>query len=157
MGETESEGVRLRAVRRGDLKAFLAQEHDPEAVRRARFAPRPEAAFMTHWTERILADPAVLVRTIAVDGEPGGHVISWWDDERRFIGYWLGRSYWGRGIGTTALTLFLNEEPVRPLYADPFAGNTASVRLLERLGFLRQGRIAHGAAEHILLALHGTP
>ncbi|WP_233508280.1 GNAT family N-acetyltransferase [Spongiactinospora gelatinilytica] len=67
------------------------------------------------------------------------------------------RPNWGRGIGTTALTLFLKEEPVRPLYADPFAGNTASVRLLERLGFRRQGIVAHAAAEHILLALHGTP
>ncbi|RBQ19040.1 GNAT family N-acetyltransferase [Spongiactinospora rosea] len=157
MGETESGGVRLRAVQEGDLEVFLAQEHDAEAVRRSGFAPRPEAAFMTHWTERILADPAVLVRTVTVDGEPAGHIVSWWDDDRRFVGYWLGRSHWGRGVGTLALTLFLKEEPVRPLYADPLTGNTASVRLLERLGFRRQGTVRHGDAEHTLLALHDTP
>ncbi|WP_308250938.1 GNAT family N-acetyltransferase [Nonomuraea rhizosphaerae] len=51
--------------------------------------------------------------------------------DRRFLGYWLGRAFWGRGVGTRALGLFLELEKTRPLYADPFEGNTASVRLLD--------------------------
>ncbi|MCF6470788.1 GNAT family N-acetyltransferase [Nonomuraea sp. MG754425] len=72
---------------------------------------------------------------------------------RRFVGYWFGRAFWGRGVGTWAMTLFLGEEPVRPLYADPFHGNTASVRLLEKHGFEQSGTVRHGDDEHLLLVL----
>ncbi|MEV4369316.1 GNAT family protein [Nonomuraea sp. NPDC049637] len=80
-------------------------------------------------------------------------MVSWWEGERRFVGYWLGRPFWGRGVGTAALGLFLAEEKTRPLYADPFAGNTGSVRLLERHGFRRAGTVRHGQDEHLLLVL----
>ncbi|MCG0069907.1 MULTISPECIES: GNAT family N-acetyltransferase [Streptomyces] len=147
--------VCLRAVRDDDLEALFAYEHDPEAVRRSRFTPRPRDAFFRHWRERVLGDPDCLVRTVTVGGEVAGSAVSWTQDGRRFVGYWLGRPYWGRGIGTRALGLFLDLEPVRPLYADPFAGNTASVRLLERHGFAHAGTIRHGTDEHVLLVLGG--
>ena len=43
-----------------------------------------------------------------------------------------------------------------PLYANPFSGNTASVRLLERCGFERSGTVRYGQAEHIMLVLGDT-
>lgn len=79
--------------------------------------------------------------------------MAWWDEGRRFIGYWLGRRYWGRGIGTRALALFLEREKVRPLHADPFVGNTGSVRLLEKHGFRRTGTVRYGGNEHVMLVL----
>jgi RimJ/RimL family protein N-acetyltransferase len=82
--------------------------------------------------------------------------VAWWEGDRRFLGYWLGRAFWGRGVGTEALTLFLQRESVRPLYADPFAGNTGSVRLLEKCGFRRAGTVQHGENEHLLLVLEST-
>ncbi|MFJ1603379.1 GNAT family N-acetyltransferase [Streptomyces sp. NPDC088253] len=145
--------VRLRDVVEADLAMFLAYEHDPEAARRSRFTPRPRDAFMSHWRTRILGDDTVLVRTVTVGGEPAGNLVSWWEDERRFVGYWFGRPYWGRGIGTKAVARFLELEKVRPLYADPFTGNTASVRLLERHGFQHHGTVRHGDDEHTLLVL----
>ncbi len=145
--------VRLRAVVEADLELFLDHEHDPEAVRRSRFTPRPRDAFLAHWRQRVLGDPDCLVRTVTVDGEVAGSFVSWTQDDRRFLGYWLGRPYWGRGVGTRALALFLREEPARPLYADPFAGNAASVRLLQRHGFERAGTVRHGENEHLLLVL----
>jgi RimJ/RimL family protein N-acetyltransferase len=145
--------VQLRDVVEADLEAFLAYEHEPEAVRRSRFTPRPREAFMTHWRTKVLGEETVLVQTVTVAGEAAGSVVSWWEDGRRFIGYWLGRPYWGRGIGGAALTLFLGLEKTRPLYADPFTGNTASVRLLERHGFQHHGTIRHGEDEHALLVL----
>ena len=69
------------------------------------------------------------------------------------IGYWLGREYWGRGIGTKALALFLDREKARPLYADPAVGNTGSVRLLEKSGFRHAGTVRHGDDEHAMLVL----
>lgn len=148
-----SEGVRLRAVEESDLEFFLEHEHDPETVRRSLFTPREREAFMRHWTTRVLGDPTNLVRTVTVDGEVAGNVVSWWEEERRFVGYVLGRPFWGRGVGTEALTLFLELEKVRPLYADPFGGNTASVRLLERCGFRQVETVRYGEHEHVILCL----
>ncbi|MFI8170579.1 GNAT family N-acetyltransferase [Streptomyces sp. NPDC085931] len=146
--------VRLRDVVEADLESFLAYEHDPEAVRRSRFTPRPREAFLRHWKTNVLGDPANLVRTVTVDGgDVAGNIVAWWDGDRRFLGYWLGRPYWGSGIGGRALRLFLEQEPNRPLYADPHAGNTGSVRLLEKAGFQRTGTVRQGDDEHILLVL----
>ncbi|WP_328873576.1 GNAT family N-acetyltransferase [Streptomyces sp. NBC_00287] len=145
--------VQLRDVVDADLETFLVFEHDPEAVRRSRFEPRPRDRFMRHWEERVLGDPENLVQTVIVNGEVAGNFVSWWDGDRRFIGYWLGRSYWGRGVGSRALGLFLERETTRPLYADPYKDNTASVRLLEKHGFQRTGIVTHGDDEHIMLVL----
>ncbi|MGW0827461.1 GNAT family N-acetyltransferase [Streptomyces sp. NPDC002845] len=146
--------VRLRGVRESDLELFHAYENDAEAVRRSRFTPRPREAFMTHWATKILGDRTVFVRTVTVGGEPAGSIVAWWEEDgRRFLGYWLGRRYWGRGVGTTALALFLQQEKHRPLHADPFKGNTASVRLLEHHGFRHADTVHHGEDEHALLVL----
>ncbi|MFH8339681.1 GNAT family N-acetyltransferase [Streptomyces sp. AM6-12] len=148
-----SDQVLLRDVEEADLEEFLAQEHDPEAARRSKFVPREREAFMTHWRTKVLGDPTVFVQAVTVDGRLAGNVVAWWHGDRRFIGYWLGSQYWGRGVGTRALTLFLERENTRPLYADPFGGNTGSVRLLEKHGFRRTGTVRHGTDEHIMLVL----
>lgn len=150
---TENPQVLLREVTEDDLEVFLAYEHDPEAVRRSRFTPRPRDAFLKHWRERVLGDPGNLVRAVIVDGEVAGNICSWWQGEDRYVGYWLGRAYWARGIGTEALAAFLREEHTRPLYADPYSGNTASVRLLKKHGFEHTDTLHHGDDEHDLLVL----
>jgi RimJ/RimL family protein N-acetyltransferase len=148
-----SDDVRLRDVEEADLSLFFEHEHDPETVRRSKFTPREREAFMSHWATRVLGDPTVFVQTVTVDGVPAGNVVAWWEQDRRFIGYVFGREFWGRGVGTKALTLFLRQEKARPLYADPFGGNAGSVRLLERCGFRRAGTVMHGEHEHIMLVL----
>ncbi|GGJ09323.1 GNAT family N-acetyltransferase [Streptomyces brasiliensis] len=145
--------VRLRDVTDADLEVFLAYEHDPEAVRRSRFTPRPRDAFFEHWRERVLGDPGNLVQTVTVDGGTAGNIGSWWQGERRYLGYWLGRPYWARGIGTRALALFLQRERTRPLYADPHSGNTASVRLLKRHGFEEAGTDRDGDDVYVVFML----
>lgn len=148
--------VQLRDVDEDDLELFFAYEQDAEATRRSQFAPRDRDPFLTHWISNVLGDSSVFVQTVTADGEVAGHVVAWWEDDgRRFLGYWLGRRYWGRGTGTEALTLFLRQEKVRPLHADPFVGNTGSVRLLEKLGFQRTGTVRHGGNEHVMLVLGG--
>lgn len=62
------------------------------------------------------------------------------------IGYGLAPQSRGRGIGTQALQLLIDEvcalPDVRRIDASVHVGNTASIRLLERAGFARDG--AHG-------------
>ena len=51
------------------------------------------------------------------------------------ITYWLGRDYWGKGIATQALALFLGEVDTRPIHARVAKDNIGSKRVLEKCGF----------------------
>jgi RimJ/RimL family protein N-acetyltransferase len=145
--------VQLRDVVEADVELFFEQARDPEAVRRAQFPPREREAFMTHWTTKVLADPTVFVQTVTVNGAPAGNIVAWWDQQQRFLGYWFGPQYWGRGIGTQALGLFLQAEKNRPIYADPVTANLASVRLLTKHGFRPSETVRRGTNEHIVFIL----
>ena len=58
------------------------------------------------------------------------------------IGYWLGETYWGRGITTEALILVTDHAfsaiNLLRLFALPFADNTGSIRVLEKSGYVRE-------------------
>ena len=61
------------------------------------------------------------------------------------IGYWLGEPFWGQGIATVALRAmaefgFAHFDIVR-IYAEVFEWNPASMRVLEKAGFQREGRM----------------
>ncbi|WP_018352129.1 GNAT family N-acetyltransferase [Longispora albida] len=142
--------VLLREVRDEDLETFFEYEADPEASRRARFPSREREVFLHHWRTRILGDPAVGARTVLADGEVAGNIVAWEDDGRWWVGYWYGRKFWGRGIGTKALQQYLAEFSVRPLYADPVVTNTGSVKLLERCGFTETEGANDGQALYVL-------
>lgn len=69
---------------------------DSDANHRAAFTakdPHDWEAFLAHW-RRILADETVLVRTIVVDGEVVGSVLSYEDDGHPEVSYWLGKAFW---------------------------------------------------------------
>lgn len=144
--------VHLREVEPADIPHLFDHENDPEARRGANFPARDLATFSEHWQRNILGDPRVRARAVEVDGELAGNLVAWWQGTRRYVGYWFAREFWGRGVGTTALRLFLAEESVRPLYADTDVGNEPSVRLLERCGFRRTTAASVGT---LLLVLEG--
>jgi ribosomal-protein-alanine N-acetyltransferase len=91
-----------------------------------------------------VAEPSNLA--IEVDGEAAGAIgyVAGIDVERYSaeIGYWLGESYWGRGIATEALVLVTNyvftTANLLRLFALPFADNAASMRVLEKAGYVRE-------------------
>ncbi|WP_433088722.1 GNAT family N-acetyltransferase [Dactylosporangium sp. CA-052675] len=150
--------VLLRDLVEADLEVLYEQQREEEAVRRAQFPARDREPFMTHWRTKVLADSANHVQIVVAGGAVAGSVMAWWRDDRRFIGYWLGQRFWGRGIGTAALRLFLRRERIRPLFADTFAGNTASVKLLQRCGFRQVGTEHEGDLEFVVLMLaDGAP
>jgi RimJ/RimL family protein N-acetyltransferase len=77
----------------------------------------------------------VLNRAILVDDEVTGTIGSWGNPGDREVTYWIGRSYWGRGIATAALDAFLTVERSRPLRARVASDNIASRRVLEKCDF----------------------
>lgn len=130
--------VRLRDVAPGDLPIFYEQQLDPDATRMAAFPARDRAAFDAHWAKNILGNPATITRTIVVDGQVAGNIGSWPQDGGRFLGYWIGREHWGKGVATRALAAFLQIVTERPLHAHVASHNIGSIRVLEKCGFVRE-------------------
>src|SRR5438128_1303039 len=126
--------VRLRDVEPADLPLFYEHQRDPEAVAMVMFNSRDRPAFDAHW-EKILANPTGLTKTIVVDDQPAGHIVSFMRDGELEVGYWLDRAFWGRGIATQALLAFLQLEQRRPLHAGVAKHNLASIRVLQKCGF----------------------
>jgi RimJ/RimL family protein N-acetyltransferase len=145
--------VQLRDVEDADLHVFFEHQREEEAVRRAQFPSRDREPFLTHWRTKVLGNPTGSAQTVTLDGEVAGNIVAWSENGRRFVGYWLGQRFWGRGVGTAALRQFIEREQTRPLYADVFVGNTASVRLLERCGFRRVGVDHDDDLEFVVLRL----
>lgn len=78
----------------------------------------------------------------------GGIGLEFGADIHRFtaeLGYWLGEPFWGRGIVTDAVRCFtawaFETFEVRRIYSAVFEGNHGSVRVLEKAGFQREGRL----------------
>jgi len=90
---------------------------------------------------------------IAVGGEAVGGIgyVLQHDVERvsAEVGYWLGETFWGRGITSEALAAVtryaIEQHQLTRLFAVPFAYNTASCRVLEKAGYIVEGRLRRSA------------
>jgi RimJ/RimL family protein N-acetyltransferase len=127
--------VSLREVAEEDLPILFEHQQDPEACRMAAFPPRDREAFMAHW-HRILRDEAGTCRTVVVDGQVAGNIVCFQRSGLWEVGYWIGRDHWGRGVATRALRDFVRLVPTRPLYGAVVKHNVASIRVLEKCGFV---------------------
>lgn len=93
------------------------------------------------------------VWAIEVDGEAAGGIgVELHSDVERVsaeVGYWLGEAHWGKGIATEALRAITAEAfrrfEITRLYAVPFADHIASVRVLEKAGYVLEGRMRQSA------------
>lgn len=68
------------------------------------------------------------------------------------LGYYIAEEYWGRGIMTEAVKqicryVFDKSDIIR-IYAEPFAYNTASCRVLEKAGFQYEGTLRSNAVKN---------
>jgi RimJ/RimL family protein N-acetyltransferase len=127
----------LREVRDEDLAVLFEQWADPVAAHMAAFtAPdhMDREAFERRWS-RLRADKTVINRVIVVDGEVAGSIGSWGGPDERELTYWIGGSYWGKGIATSSLNAFLTVDRSRALHARVASDNVASRRVLEKCGF----------------------
>jgi RimJ/RimL family protein N-acetyltransferase len=128
----------LREVLEDDLALFFDFQLDPDANYMAAFIardPTDREAFTAHWN-KIMANPTNIIRTIVFDGQVVGSVSSYEESGKPEVTYWIGRAYWGKGIGTRALAAFLAQvNTTRPIYARVAQDNLGSSRVLEKCGF----------------------
>jgi RimJ/RimL family protein N-acetyltransferase len=149
MATESTDGVRLRDVIEEDLPILFDHQRDPVANQMAAFPARDREAFMEHWTTNILGNDAARKRTILLDGDVVGNILSWDDPGETLVGYWIGREHWGKGVASRALALFLLELEIRPLHAHVAKHNGGSIRVLEKCGFVIVGEdtISEGGSE----------
>lgn len=65
------------------------------------------------------------------------------------MGYYIAEEYWGKGVTTQAVKqacnyIFENTDIIR-IFADPYAFNTGSCRVLEKAGFVYEGTLRKNA------------
>ena len=84
---------------------------------------------------------------IAVNGRAvGGIAVALGQDvyaKSAEIGYWLNPAYWGKGIMTAAVRRICAEafekRDIARIHAEVFSPNAASVRVLQKCGFVQEG------------------
>ncbi|NCA66760.1 MAG: N-acetyltransferase [Clostridia bacterium] len=93
---------------------------------------------------------------ITLDGKAIGSIgIFRKDNIHRYtaeLGYYVAEPYWGKGIVTQAVTeicdyVFANTDIMR-IFAEPFARNIASCRVLEKAGFILEGTLRKNAVKN---------
>ncbi|HWA99133.1 MAG TPA: GNAT family N-acetyltransferase [Pirellulales bacterium] len=125
----------LRPVQPDDLPRIYDLQLDPESNHLAVTIPRTREAFDSHCA-KVRADPAITARVVLVGEELVGTISCFPMDGQDHVGYWMDRAYWGMGIASEALHLLLQEVNKRPLVAAAATSNGASLRVLQKCGFV---------------------
>ena len=101
------------------------------------------------YIERVTGKEAMIAFAIATPHEAIGSIgLMPGKDVHRCtaeMGYWLAEPYWGKGIMTQAVKSMaeyaVHDLKMNRIYAEPYANNQASARVLEKAGFLCEGTL----------------
>jgi RimJ/RimL family protein N-acetyltransferase len=132
---------------------FQRVARDPAVTQYLQWAPHPDAGV----TRRVLAEKINVSddeRTWAIVLQQTGQVIGLTSCRRPVthsveIGYCIGRRWWGNGLMPEVVDLLLTalaaDRKVFRVWATCSVYNERSARLLERMGFILEGRLARHA------------
>lgn len=93
---------------------------------------------------------------ITIDGKVVGSIGAFRQEnihrQTAELGYYIAEEYWGKGIMTEAVKqiceyVFARSDIIR-IYAEPFAYNVASCRVLEKAGFQYEGTLRNNAVKN---------
>ncbi|XDG01419.1 hypothetical protein ABKA04_001034 [Annulohypoxylon sp. FPYF3050] len=141
----------IRAYIPSDAEATSVAANHPEISQymRNRF---PYPYTMEHakfWVDHAAkGDPMVNYAIFAPDGAFAGAIGLMPRDDTEYrtweIGYWISMDYWGKGIATSALKgfsvwAFKQFPDLLRLEAQVFEGNDASMKVLEKVGYTKEG------------------
>lgn len=147
----EATRVLVRPVEKGDLPALMAVNGDEETTRFLPYAAWRTLADAEAWLTRMRAlEAGGTARQYVVVGRDEGRAIGtcliFRHDEgsrRAELGYVLARTHQGQGLMREALTALIDGAfgpmNLRRLEAEVDPRNVASTRLVEALGFTREG------------------
>jgi RimJ/RimL family protein N-acetyltransferase len=139
--------ILLRSLAADDIAGLFVFHADKQAAWQAGggSGPEDEPAFTLRMENLMAADPEdAAVQVIEEDGTLCGYIGYFKrNSPDREVCYWIGAEFSGRGIATAALRRLLPEMatkfPGQPLLARVVHGNDASVRVLEKCGFVAIG------------------
>ena len=152
-GQIATQRLVLRPVERADLPDLLEVNGDPEVTR---FLPYPTWKGLDDgaaWFDRMAALAASgtaqqLVVVHAAEAKVVGTVLLFRFDQgssRLELGYVLGRRHWRQGLMREALSgvcaHVFSAMGIRRLEAEVNPANVASTALLQRVGFVLEGRL----------------
>ena len=150
-------GGALRSFRHEDAEDMARLADNPKVWLQLRDAfPHP---YRLEDARRVLGAHVGLspetVIALEVDGTFAGSVgLKLGADVERVsaeIGYWVAEPFWGRGVGTSALVAATGwafaQWPLTRIFAVPFARNAASCRVLEKAGYVLEGRMHRSAVK----------
>ncbi len=141
----------VRRVQASDLPALMHVNGDDEVTRHLPYASWRSIDDAHAWLERMLGLEAAgaacqyVVVDKALDHAIGTVLLFRWDvaSARAELGYALGRAHWGRGVMREALAALIGFAfdglKLKRLEAEVNPANTASLALLQRLGFQQEG------------------
>jgi RimJ/RimL family protein N-acetyltransferase len=153
----ETPRLLIRSFCDADLESFLTYRNDPQVYRfqgwKTPFSRDDGLEFISNMKEIVPGTPgmwlqfAIVCRTALglssgmMIGDVAFNIVKS-NPRMAYLGYTLSRSAWGHGYATEAVQKLLDylfrELDLHRVVADCDIDNTASVHLLERLGFRRE-------------------
>jgi ribosomal-protein-alanine N-acetyltransferase len=154
----EGQRCRVRLWQPSDARAIVKHANNINVAKqlRDRFPHPYTHAHAVSFLRHVATAERQTNFAVEVEGEAAGAIgfVAGTDVERfsAEIGYWLSEQHWGRGIVTEALTMVtvhaFQSFNVLRLFALPFADNPASVRVLEKAGYVREGTLKSSAVKY---------
>lgn len=139
----------LRPFQKGDEKSLAKNINNKKIYKNTLNIPYPYTLrHAKDWVEKNIKDnkkknPTTICFVIDINGEVCGSVSLEIKGHKAQLGYWLAEKKWGNGIMTTAVKLInkygFEGLKLRRIYAYVFLFNKASIRVLEKSGYKREG------------------
>ncbi|MBL8789746.1 MAG: GNAT family N-acetyltransferase [Rhizobiales bacterium] len=145
-GRLETARLILRPLAEGDAPVLVRELNDMAIARNTARIPHPyhldDALDFLRFVDRLAARSRVAgVEEKTAPGELVGVISYEWSEAQddAELGYWYSQRVWGRGIGSEAARAMVDDAFERAGHDRVVAcyhnGNTASARILEKLGF----------------------
>lgn len=146
----------LRPWRAEDAEDVAAAADNPRVAANLRNAfPSPYTLADARWYVGdciAQGEARQLTRAIIVGGRAVGSIGVFVQgdvyEKSAELGYWLAEPYWGQGVMTEAVRQICREAferfDILRIYAEPFADNPGSRRVLEKAGFTYEGTMRSG-------------
>ena len=150
----------IREWRLDDKTALAATLNTPKVLDMLRDGlpnPYTEQDAEDYIRAMLASDPGkVFAFAVTVGGKVIGSVSVTRRDNIHYrtaeLGYYIGEPYWGRGYMTNAVRqvcrLVFERSDIVRIFAEPFAHNAASCRVLEKAGFVCEGTMKSNAEKN---------